>query len=105
MTYHGVAVPMDRVEVFCRKWKIAEFCLFGSILRDDFGPASDVDVLVTFQPDAAWSLLDHARLELELEAMLGRRVQVLTRSAVENSANAIRREAILSTARAIYRAA
>jgi predicted nucleotidyltransferase len=51
-----IDIPMDRIEEFCRRWKIREFSLFGSVLREDFGPQSDVDVLVSFAPEAEWDL-------------------------------------------------
>lgn len=80
-----------RIADFCRRWKIAELALFGSVLRDDFGEGSDVDVLVTFVPDHGWSLLDHVEMRDELMAMLGRSVDLVTRSAIERSRNYIRR--------------
>jgi hypothetical protein len=61
MLQERVSVPTEKIEAFCRKWRIVEFALFGSVLRDDFRPDSDVDVLVTFDPSAPWSLWDHAR--------------------------------------------
>ena len=76
--------------------------LFGSVLRDDFGPESDIDVLVTFAEDANWSLFAFVRCKEELEALFGRRVDLLTRPAVERSHNPYRRNAILSSAEAIY---
>jgi predicted nucleotidyltransferase len=99
-------IPIDRKRIaeFCRRWKITAVSLFGSVLRDDFGPDSDVDVLVSFAPDADWSLLDHAAMEEELATILGRKVDLLTRRAVERSTNHIRRKAILETAEAIYAA-
>ena len=100
-----VNLPMDVITAFCRKWKIEELALFGSVLRKDFGPDSDIDLLASFADDADWSLLDHARMELELKVILGREVELLTRSAVERSANPIRKREILKTARRIYRAA
>ncbi|HEX7183389.1 MAG TPA: nucleotidyltransferase domain-containing protein [Thermoanaerobaculia bacterium] len=90
------------MEDFCRRWKILELSLFGSALREDFGPDSDVDLLVRFTPDADWSLFDHARMELELVEILGREVDLVTRSAVEQSPNWIRRQKILRTARPLY---
>ncbi len=87
---------------FCERWKISEMSLFGSALRDDFGPDSDVDVLVSFAPDAEWSLFDHLRMEEELGGLLGRDVDIVTRRAVEKSANWIRRESILKSARLVY---
>ena len=102
----GVALPIPsrKIEAFCRKWRIAEVCLFGSVLRDDFGPDSDVDVMVSFRPDADWGLLDLARMQEELEGIFGRNVDLLTRRGVERSHNRIRREAILRSAEPIYAA-
>jgi predicted nucleotidyltransferase len=77
---------------------VAGLELFGSVLRDDFRPDSDVDLLITFQPDADWSLLDHAAMEEELAELLGRPVDLLTRRAVMRSANPIRRASILADA-------
>ncbi|HKI06010.1 MAG TPA: nucleotidyltransferase domain-containing protein [Thermoanaerobaculia bacterium] len=98
------SLPKEVLSRFCRQWKIRELALFGSVLREDFGPQSDMDVLVTFEPDADWSLLDHVRAQQELEAMLGREVDLVSRRAIERSMNWIRREAILGTAETIYAA-
>jgi len=97
-------IPIDRNKIaeFCRRWKITEFALFGSVLRDDFRPDSDVDVLVTFAPDAEWSLFDDVDMEEELSAIFGRKVDLVSRRAVERSDNWIRRKAILSTAEPVY---
>jgi predicted nucleotidyltransferase len=97
-------ISMDREKIaeFCQRWKITEFALFGSVLRDDFRPDSDVDVLVTFAPDADWSLFDHMDMEEELFALLGRKVDLVSRRAIEHSDNWIRRKAILSTAEPYY---
>ncbi len=75
--------PKD-IAVFCRKWKIVEFALFGSVLREDFGPESDVDVLVTFAPDAPWSLWDFCAMEAELSALLGHQADVVEKPALRN---------------------
>lgn len=95
-------VPRDRLAAFCRKWQVAELAFFGSVLRDDFGADSDVDVLVSFEPEAHWSLWDHYEMQQELGALLGRPVDLLTRRSVEQSANWIRRKAILESAETIY---
>jgi uncharacterized protein len=97
-------IPIDREKIaeFCRRWEITEFSLFGSVLRDDFRPDSDVDVLVTFAPDAEWSLFDDVDMEEELSAIFGRKVDLVSRRAVERSDNWIRRKAILSTAEPVY---
>ena len=96
----GTRIVPDRVRLtaFCQRWRIAELAFFGSVLRDDFRPDSDVDVLVTFAPNAAWGLLDFVAMRDELSAILGRQVDLVTRRSVENSDNWIRREAILSSA-------
>ena len=99
-----IPIERARVEAFCRKWKITELALFGSVLRDDFRADSDVDVLVSFAPDADWSLLDHMAMEEDLAGILGRKVDLVSRRAVERSANRIRRQAILGSAEVVYAA-
>jgi len=98
----NIEMPKEQIAHFCRTWKIVELSLFGSVLRDDFRPDSDVDVLVTFSPDADWSLLDHMAMEEDMSAMLGRKVDLVTRKAIERSENYIRRKAILETAQPYY---
>lgn len=97
-----IFLDREKIGEFCRRWKITEFALFGSVLRHDFRPDSDVDVLVSFAPDAEWSLLDHISMEDELSAMLGRKVELVSRRAIERSANWIRRKAILEDAEPYY---
>ena len=92
-----IAVPSEQVAAFCQRWRIVELALFGSVLRDDFGPESDVDVLVTFAPSARWSLLDLVRMQEELAAVLGRKVDLVERAAVEQSENYVRRRHILQS--------
>jgi predicted nucleotidyltransferase len=87
---------------FCQRWRITEFALFGSVLRADFDAESDLDILVAFAPDADWSLLDHVKMEQELEALLGRKVDLLSRRSVERSHNWLRRREILDTAEVVY---
>ncbi len=95
-------LSQEELDLFCRRWAIIDLALFGSVLRDDFGPESDIDVLVTFDPQANWSLLDHVQMEIELSALLGREVDLLSRRAVERSQNPLRRREILDTAQTIY---
>ena len=87
---------------FCRKWQVVELSLFGSVLREDFGPDSDVDVLVRFAPDARVGLFDLARMEEELERVFGRSVDLVSRRGVEASRNYLRRRQILDSSEAIY---
>jgi len=97
-----IDIPEFELARFCQRWRIVEFAVFGSALRDDFGPDSDLDVLVTFGPEASWSLLDHLRMEQELAALLNRKIDLLTRRAVEQSHNWLRRQEILRTAEVVY---
>ena len=94
----------SELAAFCRRWKIVELALFGSRATGEASQASDVDLLVTFAPDARWSLLDHVRMQQELSDMLGRPVDLVSRRAIERSSNPIRKRAILATAKVIYAA-
>ena len=97
-----VSLDQARLADFCRQRKIRQLALFGSVLRDDFQPESDVDVLVTFADEADWSLLDGVAMQEELSAILGRKVDLVNRAAIERSQNWLRRGAILSSAQTIY---
>jgi predicted nucleotidyltransferase len=99
-----IALPLPDIAAFCQRWGVVEFALFGSALRDDFAADSDVDVLVSFGDEVRRSLFDLATMTDELEALFGREVDLLTRKGVEESANYIRRKAILNTAQVIYAA-
>ncbi|MBI4701454.1 MAG: nucleotidyltransferase domain-containing protein [Deltaproteobacteria bacterium] len=92
-----IRIPVDREKLaeFCRRWRITELDLFGSVLREDFSPASDVDVLVTFAPEARWGLFDLCRMEDELREIFRRKVDLVTRRSVEQSPNWVRRRHIL----------
>jgi predicted nucleotidyltransferase len=99
-----IPLPMAEIRAFCQQWKIIEFALFGSVLREDFNQASDIDVLVVFQKDAHPTLLDLVSMEEALEAIFGRKVDLITRNEIETSPNYIRRKAILDSAQVIYAA-
>jgi len=77
MRRHGIEIPKDRIVAFCRRHSIRRLSLFGSILRDDFGPQSDVDVLVEFEPGARTGLKFFA-MQDELSDILGRKVDLNT---------------------------
>jgi uncharacterized protein len=98
-------VTQAQIAAFCGKWKISQFELFGSVLRDDFDAESDIDVLVVFAPDAKFSLFSLVTAEEELKALVGRRVDLVERRAIEESPNWIRRRSILDSTRLIYAAA
>ena len=93
-----------QIAAYCERWNVVELALFGSVLRDDFGPDSDVDVLVRFRPGHHPSLFGLSRMEWDLAELVGRPVDLLERKAVERSRNYIRRRAILGSARTIYAA-
>jgi predicted nucleotidyltransferase len=97
-------IDQVRIGEFCKKWKVAEFAIFGSALRADFGPDSDVDVLVTFKPDSKRSLFDLVQMEEELKGMFGREVDLVSRQGIEASRNHLRRKAILGSAKVLYAA-
>lgn len=97
-------IPMDRMAEYCRANGIARLAIFGSALRADFGPDSDIDLLVDFEPDRRISLFDMAGMEQEFSEILGRKVDLIERSGVERSRNYIRRAEILGTAETIYAA-
>jgi predicted nucleotidyltransferase len=102
MVVTRVELPMDVIADFCRRRGIARLELFGSALRDDFGPSSDLDFLYTLDVHGSWSLLNHAAAQNELSDLLGRRVDLVSRSAVERSDNPWRRKRMLGTARVIF---
>ncbi|MBN2208400.1 MAG: nucleotidyltransferase family protein [Candidatus Coatesbacteria bacterium] len=95
------ALPKHKIAEFCRRWQIVEFALFGSSVRGDFGPESDIDVLVTFTPDAPWSLFELVEMQQELEGIFDRKVHLIEEAALKNP---FRRRAILREKEVIYAA-
>jgi len=97
------SLPLDEAKLteYCRHWKISKLELFGSA-RFDWDAAQDVDLLVSFNEDAHWSLFDHVEMQQELAALLGRPVDLVTRRSIEASRNPIRREAILRDPVEVY---
>jgi len=102
MAEPNIEIPRKQIAEFCQRWRISEFALFGSVLRDDFDPESDVDILITFSPGADWSLLDHLQMEKELADLLARKIDLFSKRAVEQSHNLFRRREILDTAEVVY---
>lgn len=94
-------VPTQELEALCRKWQVRELSLFGSALRGDFSPESDVDVLVSFDPGAPWDLWDLIEMQGDLERLFGRPVDLVEREGLRNP---WRREEILRTKRVLYAA-
>jgi predicted nucleotidyltransferase len=101
MQAKNINVPREKIEAFCRKWKPKELSLFGSVLRDDFRPDSDIDVLVSFEEGVHWPWGGLGEMEPELEAILGRKVDLVDRNALRNP---FRRHEILATREKIYAA-
>jgi predicted nucleotidyltransferase len=95
-------IPLKEIARFRRRWQISEFALFGSATRDDFRPESDIDILITFNPTAEWGLFEHAQMQNELNALLGRKIDLVTRRALEQTQNQILRDRILKTAQVIF---
>ena len=99
MSLADIDLPSNDLRAFCRKWEVRELSLFGSVLRDDFGPDSDIDVLVSFAEDAPWSLWDFTTMRDELSALLGRPVDLVEREGLRNP---FRRHRILKTRKVVY---
>jgi hypothetical protein len=97
-----ISVSRKKIADFCRRWNVVEFSLFGSVLREDFRPDSDVDVLVRFAPNARISLFDLVDMEDELKDVLGRDVDLVEKDSIQRSENYIRRKGILENAEVIY---
>ncbi len=96
-----IEIPMDKIEAFCQKWKITEFSLFGSVLRDDFRPDSDVDVLVSFEENAGWDLMDWVDMIEELKVIFRREVDLVSKKGLRNP---FRRHEILTTRKVLHAA-
>jgi uncharacterized protein len=98
----AIELPMEEIAEFCDRWQVIEVALFGSVLRDDFCPESDIDMMVQFHPEAhpTFSTLD--QMEVELKTIFQRDVDLITRQGIETSRNYLRRREILSSARVIY---
>jgi predicted nucleotidyltransferase len=98
----NIQLPEDKLVEFCQRWKVSELALFGSVLREDFRSDSDIDILVTFAPDAKRGLLVLVKMKYELEDLLGREIDLVSKRAIETSHNWIRRNEILETAQVMY---
>ena len=73
-----ISIPKDRIAEFCKRNQIRRLSLFGSVLREDFGPESDIDILVEFEPGARVGLIRLSGLEIELGTIVGRKVDLNT---------------------------
>jgi len=104
MTPMSLGIPADKIADFCRRWKISSLAVFGSAVRGELCPGSDIDLLVTFQSDADWTMFDHFTMEEQLSRLFGREVDLVSIRALEENQNPIYRHQILDSARQIYAA-
>ena len=102
MTVTAIDLPMEKIAEFCHKWQVTEFALFGSVLRDDFHPDSDIDILVTLSPTAKRGLAETLQMRDELHVIFNRKVDLIVKAAIERSENWLRRKNILESAQVIY---
>lgn len=93
-----IDIPLEAIVAFCEKYPIHKLSLFGSVLRDDFGPESDIDVLVEFEPDARISYFDLAGMQIELEGVIGRPVDIGTPEML----NKYIRNQVMESAKVVY---
>ena len=104
MLVTNIKIPQNKITYCCQRWQIEELALFGSILREDFKPDSDIDLLVTFAENYQWTLFDFVDMQEQLEEILGRKVDLVSKHGIERSRNYIRRNNILNSAEVIYEA-
>ncbi len=102
MTIKAMELPLEKIVDFCHKWQVTEFALFGSILRDDFRPDSDIDVLISLSPSFKRGLTETLQMRDELQVIFQRNVDLIIKSAIERSENWLRRKSILQSAQIIY---
>ena len=102
MTKVHIKIPKSKIAAFCKRWKVSEFAIFGSALSADFRPDSDVDVLVSFDPQAKVTLFDMVHMQEELKVIFGREVDLVSKRGVMSSRNYLRRKNILESAQVIH---
>ena len=93
-----ITIPQKPLRRFCAQYRIRRLALFGSVLRDDFGPESDIDILVLFEPDAKVSFLTLGRMQRELSTMFNRRVELVPQEGLKP----VIREAVIASAQEVY---
>jgi len=98
----NITLPIRELQDFCQRWHITELALFGSVLREDFRPDSDIDILVSFDTNFRRGLTETLEMREELQTIFKRKVDLIVKSAIERSENWLRRKNILETAQVIY---
>lgn len=94
-------IRMDRIESFCKRWKIVELSLFGSVIGRNFRSDSDVDVLLSFADDARWDPFDLVEMREELKDIFGREIDLVEKGTIRNP---FRRHSIMTTKEVLYAA-
>lgn len=102
VSYRRLGITSEQLSSFCDRWQVAELALFGSVLRDDFGSDSDIDVLVTYRPNAQRGLIEKMMMKEEMEDLVNRKVDLVSKKAIEQSRNWIRRQGIIGATEVIY---
>ncbi len=102
MNSQNIDLPLADIQSACKRWKIKELALFGSVLQDDFRSDSDIDLLVTFEPDTRRGLTETLQIQDEFQTIFGRKVDLIVKSAIERSDNWLRKKNILESAQNIY---
>ncbi len=102
LLYTRLGLTAQELEDFCTRWEVLELALFGSVLRNDFRDNSDIDILVSYLSDAKRGLFEKVEMKEELEELVGRKVDLVSRKAIERSRNWIRRQNILESAKVLY---
>jgi uncharacterized protein len=102
MKLQNIEIPSEQIQAFCNHWQVIEFALFGLVLREDFRPDSDLDVMVQFDANAHPTFTILEDMQAELKSIFTRDVDLITREGIETSRNYLRRQEILSSARVIY---
>jgi uncharacterized protein len=97
-----LGITPEQLAEFCQRWQVSELALFGSVLRDDFSLDSDIDVLVSYRPTAKRGLLEKIRMQEEFSSLLHRDVDLVSKKAIEQSQNWLRRKNILDSSEVIY---
>ncbi len=97
-----IKIPKAKIAKFCKRWNVSEFAIFGSALRGDFRPDSDVDVMVSFAPKAQVTLFDMVHMQEELKTIFGREVDLVSKQGVLSSRNYLRRKYILDSAQVVH---
>ncbi|MGK7892152.1 MAG: nucleotidyltransferase family protein [Xenococcus sp. (in: cyanobacteria)] len=102
MLVKNIEIPSAQIAEFCERWKVQELALFGSVLREDFRPDSDIDVLISFTPDNCWTLFDRVDMQDELTEIFGRKVDLVNKKGIERSRNYLSKNNIISSSKVIY---